>query len=320
MLTSAQFTLIQLEYIIALDTYRHFVTASEKCFVTQPTLSMQVKKLEESLGVTIFDRSKQPIVPTDIGEEIIAQARVILREAKRIDELLQQYRQETKGQLRVGIIPTLAPYLLPRFVGNFIRQYPEVQLHIQELQTHDIIRALQNDSIDVGLLVSPLKEPGLRVRPVFYEGILLYLHPRHPLRAQETVALETIDLEQLWLLNEGHCFRSQMINLCAPKRQQVTATQRLSFDYQSNSLETLRQMVDAEGGYTLLPELATLQTEEALPQVRAFAGEMPLREVSLVTLRDAVKRKLTEALYEAVRQAVPEYMHPAARGQVVQWA
>ena len=177
-------TITQLEYIVAVDTYRHFGIAAQKCYVTQPTLSMQIKKAEEELGVILFERSKQPIIPTDIGIPIIEQARVILREMQRIDDIIANFHNEVSGSLRLGIIPTLAPYLLPLFVGSLIRKYPKINLIVKEMTTADIKSALQNDLLDVGLLVTPLQEPSIYEMPLFYEEIKLYLHPEHQLLSE----------------------------------------------------------------------------------------------------------------------------------------
>lgn len=170
-------TLTQLEYIVAIDEYRHFATAAEKCFVTQPTLSMQIKKLEDELGVIIFDRSRQPVVPTDLGAKLIEQARMTLSATQRIKEIIQEEQQEVEGTLKIGIIPTLAPYLLPVFIGPYIRKYPAVKVEVEELVSEEIIRRLKRDMLDVGLFVTPYHDEKIVERPVFYEEMLVYAHP-----------------------------------------------------------------------------------------------------------------------------------------------
>jgi LysR family transcriptional regulator, hydrogen peroxide-inducible genes activator len=162
-------TITQLEYIVAVDTHRHFAKAAEQCFVTQPTLSMQIQKLEETLGSKIFDRSKQPVIPTEIGEEIIQQARIILNEVKKIDQLISDKQGILKGELKIGIIPTLAPYLLPLFLQPFLKKYPDVTIKVKEMTTDIIVEKLKTGRIDAGLLVTPLQEASIKEYPLFYE-------------------------------------------------------------------------------------------------------------------------------------------------------
>lgn len=306
-------TLTQLEYIIAVDTYRSFGTAAQRCFVTQPTLSMQIRKAEEELGVLLFDRSKQPVIPTDIGELIIEQARVVLRENQRLHQLIDEFRDEVGGQLRMGIIPTLAPYLLPLFVGDLVRRYPKLQLHVHEYTSQEIIQALQNDRLDVGILVTPLRQPQIREMPLFYEEILVYLHPDHAFSQRPQVPIGELRGSDIWLLSEGHCFRNQMINLCALSEHQWM---RLPFEYESGSLEALKRLVDKEGGFTLLPELALDPDEQS--RVRHLSPA-PLREVSLVYIRNFAKWKILKLLAQQIQQAIPAALLGKERGQVVEW-
>src|SRR5690554_4332705 len=179
-------TLTQLEYIVAVDTYRHFGKAAESCFITQPTLSMQIKKLEEDLEVIIFDRSKQPLIPTDVGQRIIEQARVVLKESEQITNIVKEHKHEVSGMLRIGIIPTLAPYLLPVFIGRYKKQYPNIHIKVVEKTTNEIIKLLQKDLIDVGIVVTPLKEEKIIEKPVFYEEMLVYVNPENELYHKET--------------------------------------------------------------------------------------------------------------------------------------
>jgi len=248
-------TFVQLEYVVAVDTYRHFATAAEHCFVTQPTLSMQVQKLEEELGVKIFDRSKQPVVPTEVGVEIIEQARRILSEKNVINELVQTKKGILTGELRIGIIPTLAPYLLPLFVQNFAKKYPHIKLVVQELMTGYIITRLREGRIDVGILVTPLQEKGIKEHVLFYEELLVYVSRKNAAYKKTYVLPQDIDPEKLWLMEEGHCFRSQIVNLCELRR---ASREGSHFEYEAGSVETLKRMVELNDGITILPELATL--------------------------------------------------------------
>lgn len=310
------FTLTQLEYIIAVDTYRHFVTASEKCFVTQPTLSMQIKKLEDDLGVIIFDRTKQPIVPTEIGSKIIEQARVTLGEGKKIPELIKENSNMVSGELTIGIIPSLAPYLLPLFIGSFTQKHPRVKVKIIELMTEEIIHQLKKDMLDVGILVTPLHETGVIEKPLFYEKMVLYIHKDHPLSKKKALKATDIATPDLWLLSKGHCFRSQVMNLCSYQR---ASQNELPFEYESGSLETLKKFVEKEGGFTLLPELAIDDSMKlASAKIKQFET-VPLREVSFAYTRNYSKKRLLELLEEEIKISIPKALLTKDRGNIVDW-
>ena len=310
-------TLTQLEYIVAIDEYRHFATAAEKCFVTQPTLSMQIKKLEDELGVIIFDRSRQPVVPTDLGAKLIEQARMTLSATQRIKEIIQEEQQEVEGTLKIGIIPTLAPYLLPVFIGPYIRKYPAVKVEVEELVSEEIIRRLKRDILDVGLFVTPYHDEKIVERPVFYEEMLEYAHPDCELLKKKEVWHEDIVTSDIWMLGNGHCFRNQVVNLC-----EMSASQHknLPFEFESNSLETLMRIVDVEGGFTLIPELALqYMSPEKKKQVRSIANTKPLREVSVIYSRHFTKQRLITLLCDEIKSVVPAHMLKRDRGMIVEW-
>lgn len=298
------FTLVQLEYILAIGIYKSFSVASKNCFVTQPTLSMQVQKLELHLGVQLFDRSKKPVVPTEIGKQIIKQARIVLQESRRISEIIDAERSQIAGSLKLGVIPTLAPYVLPLFIKKFIQKYPKVRLIVEELLTEQIIEGLNNDLIDCGLLVTPLEEKTLTEIPLFYEPFMLYLSPIHVLKEKEFVDVMDLDLTNLWLLNEGHCFASQVVNLCKQNQQVL---QSRNFEYKSGSLETLQRLVEQQdNNHTLLPQLAIEQMNEDKKQfIRRFSEPEPVREVSLVVHRSFLKRKLIQTLQKEILSVIP---------------
>ena len=310
-------TLTQLEYIVAIDEYRHFATAAEKCFVTQPTLSMQIKKLEDELGVIIFDRSRQPVVPTDLGAKLIEQARMTLSATQRIKEIIQEEQQEVEGTLKIGIIPTLAPYLLPVFIGPYIRKYPAVKVEVEELVSEEIIRRLKRDMLDVGLFVTPYHDEKIVERPVFYEEMLGSAHPDSELLKKKEVGHEDIVTSDIWMLGNGHCFRNQVVNLC-----EMSASQHknLPFEFESNSLETLMRIVDVEGGFTLIPELALqYMSPEKKKQVRSIANTKPLREVSVIYSRHFTKQRLITLLCDEIKSVVPAHMLKRDRGMIVEW-
>ncbi|HVZ24938.1 MAG TPA: LysR substrate-binding domain-containing protein, partial [Sediminibacterium sp.] len=234
-------TFTQLEYIVAVDTHRHFARAAAHCFVSQPTLSMQIRKAEEELGVLFFDRSKQPVLPTEIGTALIAQARRIIAEKNRLDEMVQASKGLVAGELRMGIIPTLAPYLIPLFVPLLTRKYPKVRLVVKELMTDQILEQLRSGQVDMGLLVTPLQEAGIREHVLFYEELMAYVSRRNAAYRKTYMLPQDIDPRQLWLLEEGHCLRSQIVNLCELRKASRDASH---FDYEAGSIETLKHMVD----------------------------------------------------------------------------
>jgi LysR family transcriptional regulator, hydrogen peroxide-inducible genes activator len=310
-------TLVQLEYLLAVDTHRHFATAAEHCFVTQPTLSMQLQKLEEELGVQLFDRSRVPVRPTEIGKEVIAQARIVVAESKKIKELVQQQKQELSGELRIGVIPTLAPYLIPLFVTGFMAKYPAVRLVVQELLTDEIVQQLNHELLDAGLLVTPLGDKRIKELPLFYEAFVAYINPSHPLAGSRTIAPEQLDMDDLWVLNEGHCFRSQVLNIC--NRGGASTPPSGHFDYKSGSLETLKRIVETQRGLTLLPELSVLdipQEKQAL--VHMFQEPEPQREVSLAVHRSFLKKRLIEALQKEIVVAIPKHIRSRKKEHVIE--
>jgi LysR family hydrogen peroxide-inducible transcriptional activator len=309
-------TLIQLEYIIAVDTYRSFVAAAQKCFVTQPTLSMQIQKLEETLGVKLFDRSKQPIVPTAIGIEIINQARTVLSENQKIKEIVSDRQKELFGELKIGIIPTVAPYLLPKIINGFVEKYPLVKLIVWEKTTEEIIQQLKLGMLDCGLLSTPLHENNLVEIPVFYENFVAYVSENSSLFKKKTILPDDINLEEVWILNEGHCMRDQVLNIC----QRKSSTKGFqNFEYNTGSVETLKRMVDQNNGATILPELALEEmTEKQLDKVCYFKTPEPAREISLVIQKNFLKRKMIEALKKEIIEFIPDKMHSKNKKDVIE--
>lgn len=296
-------TFVQLQYIIAVDTYRHFASAAKHCFVTQPTLSMQIRKAEDELGVKIFDRSKQPVIATELGAELIEQARKIMSEKNVLDELVQHRKGMITGELKVAIIPTLAPYLLPLFVQRFTKKYPLVRLVVNELTTGSVLAHLRSGRVDMGILATPLQEPGIKEHVLFYEELLAYVSKKNDAYKKSYMLPQDIDPDKLWLLEEGHCFRSQIVNLCELRK---AGRESGHFEYEAGSIETLRRMVDMNDGITILPELATLgMIQKQLGQVRYFKKPAPMREVSIVVHRDFVKKKLIEILKDEIIASIP---------------
>ncbi|WP_337045075.1 LysR substrate-binding domain-containing protein [Emticicia sp. 17c] len=305
----------QLEYIVAVDKYRHFLKAADACFVTQATLSMMVKKLEEELEVIIFDRSKQPVVPTDTGRKIIEQAQLILKETRILKEIANTIKNEVKGHLRIGIIPTLAPYLLPLFLYDLLKKYPEVKIRISELNTDQIIDQLSNDLIDVGILATPVGVDGIKEYPLFYEKLLAYVSESEEKLNRKYILPEDIDVNRLWLLEEGHCLRSQMMNLCELRKKN---TDLGNLEYEAGSIESLLKIVEINHGITVIPELAAINFDEKKKsQIREFKAPVPVREISLVTYRHFVKTRLLEVLRQEIKEAVSAYISEETNEQVI---
>lgn len=301
----------QLEYVVAVDTHRHFVRAAEQCFVTQPTLSSMIQKLEDELGVKIFDRSKQPVIPTETGKAVIAQARVILREANRLEQIVQEEKSEIRGELRLGVIPTLAPYLLPLFLREFADKFPQVQLLVTENNTETIIKKLKDRAIDAGLLATPLSQPNLKEDVLFYERFFAYVSDQEKFDKQ-FILLDEIDVDRLWLLEEGHCLRTQVVHLCALREERHVIP---NVSYEAGSLETLKRMVDRNQGVTILPELAVLDLPKAqMERIRYFKEPCPTREISLVTYQHFVKENLLNALRETILQCLPPVLDQSMTG------
>jgi LysR family hydrogen peroxide-inducible transcriptional activator len=294
-------TLQQLEYIIALDDERHFQRAADRCYVTQPTLSMQVQKLEENLGLVLFDRKASPIRPTAAGEEVLAHARKVLEEARALKQAARTHEGWQEGEYHLGILPTLAPYLLPRFLPAFMQAHPGIRLVVEELQTEAILDRLNQQQLDLGLLAGPVLGTEFRSMPLFFEPLLVYAAFDHPLAEAKELYAHQLDSEGIWLLKQGHCLRIQMLNLCQlggndnPRR----------FIFESGSIETLKTMVDKQGGYTLVPALSNDPDRPSLGVHVPFAQPCPARAIVLCTHHAFGRQGLLNALTQSIRNAVP---------------
>lgn len=309
-------TITQMEYLIAVDNYRNFADAARHCYVTQPTLSMQIKKVEEELNVLLFDRSKKPVLTTDIGRQIIQQARIAVQESNRIKEIIQNQKGDIKGELRLGVIPTVSPYLLPLFISKFMQKYPDVDLIVDELISENIISRLNQDLLDAAILVTPLNEASILEVPLYYEKFLLYISDEHPLTKRNQINYQDIDVSDIWLLKEGNCFRNQVINMCRDhfyhKRHQLR--------FESGNLETIKKIVDRQYGFTILPELAVLELDENESRhVRKFPEPEPVREVSLVMRRNFMKKKLLDLLLETILENLPHTILQNKNQNIISW-
>lgn len=297
------FSLTQLEYVMALHKFGHFAKAAEACFVTQPTLSMQIQKLEEDLGAVIFDRSKKPILLTQMGQKLISQIQTVLYEAKKIENIIElEGKGGKRGSLSIGVIPTIAPYLLPRLLPVCEKLFPELEMTIKELQTEQILSALNGDEIDVGLLATPTKIPKMFELPLYYEPFYVLCKKGHEYTSLKKIKYQTLSMDDIWLLEEGHCLRNQVLDLCSIKKGKG---QSKRYKFESGSLETLKNLVDLYGGYTLLPYLATEHVGGA-SQLIPFERPIPAREIGLVYRREHYKSELIESLGQAILQCIPE--------------
>ncbi|MEP3210516.1 MAG: LysR substrate-binding domain-containing protein [Maribacter sp.] len=290
-------TITQLQYVLAVAEYRNFTLAAQKSFVTQPTLSMQVQKLEDELDVLIFDRSKKPIAVTEVGQKIVAQAKNIVNEASRINDIVDQDKGFIGGDFSLGIIPTVMPTLLPMFLKTFIKKYPKVNLIIKEQSTESLIRNIQDGHIDAAIAATPLEIEFIKERPLYYEPFVGYVPRNHRLGTYEHLKPEDLDVSDVLLLQDGHCFRDGVINLCKAPRD----VSREHFQLQSGSFETLVNLADEDMGMTLLPYLNTLELDDQKKKnLKYFDNPSPAREVSLIYHKSELKIQITEALRDVI--------------------
>lgn len=309
-------TLTQLSYIVAVDKYRHFATAAQKIYITQPTLSMQIHKLEDELGVLIFDRSKTPVIPTAMGEKIVAQAKVILSGSKHIEDIVSVTEEGLKGEFKIGIIPTVAPYLVPLFLKRFTEKHPDVELVFEETLTANVLDALQDDRLDVGIIATST-EQHLFQEDLFLEPFVGYVSTMHPLASQPKIELADLYEENLWLLNEGHCFRDQAIKLCKKTNQSL---KKGSISFESGNLETLKRLVEQDFGVTLMPFLSMEDhdTRCANGIIKEFNEPIPTRKIRLVYSREFLKQNLIAALGEVIKESIPDSLKEQKEELVVE--
>ena len=294
-------TLQQLEYIVAVNKTRHFVTASEQCGVTQPTLSMMIQKLEAELNVTIFDRTKQPVRPTLMGERIIEQAEITLREMRKVKAMVIEETETLKGPLHIGVIPTLAPYLIPEFIERFSRNYSEVELSLTEMTTDTLINALKQDKVDLFLAATPLEVNGFFEIPLYYEKFVAYFSPDHPMKDMP-LAASSMPQENLWVLEEGHCLRDQIFNFCQ---------RSMSYNqvFEAGSIDTLIRIIDKNGGYSVIPELhLDFLSEDQRKNVREINNPPAIREISIVIKDTFLKQRMINAVADTVKEIIPAHM------------
>lgn len=299
-------TLSQLQYVLAVERYRHFGKAADACHITQPTLSQQIQKLEDELDIIVFDRIQKPIIPTEEGRVFIQQAKLVVREFQRLVYRSKKGAEGLEGEFRLAIIPTIASFLIPFFVRHFSQACPRVELFIEELKTDTILEELKADRLDGAILATPLPQQGLKEHPLFYESFLLYLSEGHPLLKNKTLSREDLDGAQMWMLQDGNCFKNQVASFCSISPRQDTVLKNIHF--QSGSLQTLRNLVRTGEGYTMIPYLMTLlmSDEERKNHVRSFRSPVPTREVSFVYRRDHWKLDMIAAIEKSIVASLPK--------------
>lgn len=297
-------TLQQLEYILAVDTFRHFAKAAEHCRVTQPTLSMMIQKLEDELEIKIFDRNVQPVRPTVAGYKVIEKAKEILYQASLVKDIVSQEEKSLKGEFRLAVLPTIAPYLLPRFFPRLMQKYSDLEIQVFEMKTDSCLSALLVGKIDAAIIASKPEDKQLQSDILYYEQFFGYVSQNEPMFKNELIRSSDIDGERLWLLDEGHCFRDQLMRFC-----QLEAVRIHQASYRLGSMETFMRMVESGEGITFIPELALLQlSSEQKKLVRPFAVPKPTRGICLVTRTDFVRYAVYSLLRDAIRNSVPKEM------------
>ncbi len=290
-------TITQLYYVLAVAEHQNFTKAAKACFVTQPTLSMQIQKLEDQLDVQIFDRNKKPIELTDVGKKIVSQARNIVDEADRIQDIVDQQKGFIGGEFRLGIIPTIMPTLLPMFLKTFIKKYPKVKLKIEELATEDIITRINDGHLDAAIAATPLENSNIKERVIFYEPFVSYIPNNHRLSEKKTIEVSDLDINDILLLEDGHCFRDGVINLCKVFKDHAED----NFQLESGSIETLIKLSNEGLGMTLLPYLHTLEMSDRHKlNLHHFSQPKPAREVSIIYHKSELKMQIIEALQAVI--------------------
>ncbi|ULC59113.1 LysR substrate-binding domain-containing protein [Flaviramulus sp. BrNp1-15] len=290
-------TITQLYYVLAVAENQNFTKAAEKCFVTQPTLSMQIQKLEDQLDVQIFDRSKKPIELTEVGKKIVTQARNIVNESYRIQDIVDQQKGFIGGEFKLGIIPTVMPTLLPMFLKTFIKKHPKVKLKIEELTTEEIITRIKDGHLDAAIAATPLEDENIKERVLFFEPFVSYIPKGHRLHLNKKIDVSDLDVDDMLLLEDGHCFREGVINLCKVFKNHEDD----KFQLESGSIETLIKLSNEGLGMTLLPYLHTLDiNEKEKVNLHYFNEPSPAREVSIIYHKSELKMQIIEALQDVI--------------------
>lgn len=298
-------TFQQLSYALALQRFASFQQAAENIGISQPALSMQISKLEKETDLVLFDRSRRKIEVTEKGMVFLERAKIVIHEARQLKRLVRQMQDDYIGQLRIGVIPTLAPYLLPLFIEDLNRSYRNLKVYIREALTEEIIEDLKSGSLDGGIISTPISSKlRLESRPLFYEEFKLFVSRSHPLSGNKKIQVSDIPLEDIWLLREGNCFRDQVENICELARDQVS---RGSFYFESSSIESLCRIVEFKGGVTFLPELTTMHlSTDREDMIRDLEGNKRVREISIIYMPGHIHEEDIMKIGSIIRKNLPK--------------
>lgn len=295
-------TLQQLEYIVAVDKYRHFVRAAESCGVTQSTLSSLIQKLEAELDATIFDRTQHPVAPTPLGEEIIAQARVILYNASQLGELVASYKGSAVGDIRLGTVSTIAPFILPQLFRYMSAHHSDINLHVEEARVETIKQKLKRAELDIAILAMPVADEALLEIPIYHERYYAYVSPEDTLYNKESLPTNELTAENIWMLGESYCPNTGQFPFCISDMSNASI-------YVAGSIDTLMRIVDDNGGYTIIPEMQLpLISPERKAHIREIVDPTPGREIAFVVRKDFVKERMINILADALKSILPDAM------------
>lgn len=310
-------TISQLQYLLAVYRTGHFGRAARLVAVSQPTLSAQIQKAESQLGLVIFDRQSKPVEPTEMGRLVLDKAREVVDAHAELMQVARGKVAPLSGRFALGVIPTLAPYVLPWFLARFAETFPSVELSIYERTTDELLQEIAQKRLDAAILATPLRETSIEERVLFYDPFYLYANASEPIVADDELSIDDLDPSKMWLLEDGHCFREQVTSFCRLRERLHLGSVRFA----GGSFETLRNLIDASEGYTLVPETyaRTLPRTTRQQCVRSFAGRAPIREVSLVYHRRSSKRALIEAMHELICKTTPRSLRQVASdGEILQ--
>lgn len=291
-----------MEYIVAVDKYRHFAKAAESCGITQSTLSSLIQKLEYELDVTIFDRSSHPVRPTELGQEIINQAKVLLFNASQIEELVASHKGKPSGKVRFGIAPTIAPYILPKMLKYLSENHPDIQLFVEEARVSSIVEKLERAELDIALLATPLDNRELLEVPIYNERFVAYVSPKEEVYGNKELDTYELPVHKVWVLREGYCPNKGIFPFCHTHNDKPAV-------YEAGSIETLVKIVDENGGYTIIPELhVPLLRKCQQSNIHHLHNPEPSREIAFVIRRDYVRERLLNIFADAIKAVVPSHM------------
>lgn len=298
--------LAQLEYFREIYITGSFSRAAEKLGITQPALSLQIQKLEEELDFKLIDRARRPLKLTEEGKVLYQKSVEILQQIEQLKDVALDLVEEIKGTLKIGIIPTLSPYLVPLFAGNLNQDYPALQIEIFELRTEEIITQLKMGLLDVGIISTPISEKNINIEPVFYELFFAFVSEKHPWFKCKSINLNEIKEKDIWYLEEGNCFQNQVNSICNISSKHSKARQLV---YRSSSIDSLRRIVENERGITFVPELATITIPaEQEEMIKDFEKVKPVREISIITLKKHTKERQILALKTSITASIPKRM------------